>query len=345
MKVAFYSIFSSQMDNGLFADPDVASGDNLLLPFVRLKQSALQQGVDCQTADMADINQFDAFVFCEMPDNGNRYLRYAKQNGKPTYLIISENYFIWKKNSDRWRYGDFDTVFTYDDSAVDGQRIIKLNYAFDLPRTIDLSIEHKQKLACMICSNPKRDRKNLIYAQRRDTIDWFEKNHPADFDLYGFGWDRGTAPFQSHPAFQRVLRHTGILKILPRREYPSWKGCVVRKRDVLGNYRFGFCYENTDKIPGYITEKIFDVMLASTVPVYLGAENTSLHIPKNCFINREDFNDHESLYAYLSSMPDDEYMMYQQKIQNFLSTSRSSEFSIDTFVRTLLSVFQRNRKD
>jgi hypothetical protein len=345
MKVAFYSIFQSQMADRLFADPNVASGDNLLLPFVRLRQEALQRGISCQTADMAEINQFDAFVFCEMPEPGNLYLRHAKQSGKPAYLIITENYFIWKSNASLKRYGDFDVVFTYDDQAVDGRHIIKLNYAFDLPHAIDLSLERKQTLAVMICSNPKRDRKNLIYAQRRDTIHWFEKNHPADLDLYGFGWDRGTAPFQSHPYFQRLLSRTGILRILPRRKYPSWKGCVVRKRDVLGKYRFGFCYENTDKIPGYITEKIFDVMLAGTVPVYLGANNTGCHIPQSCFIDRAGFQNHESLYAYLTAMPEPEYMTYLQNIQNFLSTSQSHAFSIARFVDTLISAFQHNRKD
>jgi hypothetical protein len=345
MKVAFYSVFPSQMGNRLFSDPNVASGDNLLLPFIRLRKVALQYGIDCQTADMAELNEFDAFVFCEMPERRNRFLQYAKQRGRPTSLIISENYFIRKENADRKRYGDFDTVLTYDDNAVDGQRVLKLNYAFDLPCSIDFSVERKKKLACMIFSNPKRDRKNLIYAQRRDTIHWFEKWHPDDFDLYGFGWDRGTAPFQSYPVLQRFLRHIGILKILPWRKYTSWKGCVVRKRDILGKYRFGFCYENTDKIPGYITEKIFDVMLSGTVPVYIGAENTGSHIPQNCYINRVSFQDHETLYTYIANMPEAEYMTYLQNIQNFLSTSQSSEFSITMFVQTLLSALQRKRKD
>ena len=345
MKIGFHSVFVDQMGNRLFADPNVASGDDLLLPFIRLRETALQHGIDCQTADMAELNEFDAFVFCEMPERRNRVLQYAKQNGKPVFLIIMENYFIRKENANRRRYKEFDAVFTYDDMALNGAHVVKINYAFDLPCSINQSIEHKQKLAVMIFSNSKRDRKNLIYAQRRDTIHWFEKNHPDDFDLYGFGWDRGTAPFQSYPVFQRVLRLAGILKILPRRKYPSWKGCVVRKRDVLSKYRFGFCYENTDKIPGFVTEKIFDVMLAGTVPVYLGAENTGCHIPQTCFINRACFKDHEALYAYITNMSDSEYMTYLQNIQAFLSSDRSSEFSIATFVRTLLSVFQRNRKD
>jgi hypothetical protein len=347
MKIGFYSVFADQMGDRLFSDPNVASGagDDLLLPFVRLREAAIKHGIECRTADMADINQFNAFVFCEMPESSNRYLRHAQQSGKPAYLIIAENYFIRKSNADRKRYSDFDAVFTYDDDAVDGSHIIKLNYAFDLPCPINLSAGHKEKLAVMICSNTKRGRANLIYAQRRDTIRWFEENHPEEFDLYGLGWDRGALAFQARPAVQRTLRRIGVLRFFPRRMYPSWRGRVVRKRDVLGKYLFGFCYENTDKIPGYITEKMFDVMMAGTVPVYLGAGNTGRHIPQTCFINRADFKDHESLCAYIKGMPDSEYMRYLESIQAFLSGDQSREFSITTFVQTLLSVFQRNYKD
>lgn len=346
MKIGFYSAFADQMGNRMFIDPNVASGagDDLLLPFVRLREAAMKQGIECQTADMAGINQFNAFVSCEMPESSNRYLRHAQQNGNPAYLIITENHFIRKSNADRKRYSDFDAVFTYDDDAVDGKHVIKLNYAFDLPCSINLSTGHKEKPAVMICSNSKRDCKNLIYAQRRDTIRWFEENHPEDFDLYGLGWGRGTTACQSHPALQRMLQRTGILKLFPRRMYSSWRGTVVRKRDVLGKYRFWFCYENTDKIPGYITEKIFDVMRAGTVPVYLGAQNTGDHIPRACFINRADFADHESLYAYMAGMPDSEYAMYLENIRDFLSGDQSGEFAISTFIQTLLSAFQRHQR-
>jgi hypothetical protein len=343
MKIAFYSLFSDQMRNRMFTNPNYASGagDNLLLPMIRLKESAQNEGIECQTADMADIQSFDAFVFAEMPEPDNLYFQYAKRNNKPLFLIINENYFIWKPNAEYKRYGEFDVVFTYDDEAVNGQNIIKLNYAFDLPFLPDITINPRNKIAVMICSNSKRERKNLTYALRRDTIQWFEKWHPEDFDLYGFGWDRGTVPFQSYRLIHKTLHPTGILKILPRRKYPSWKGCVDRKRDVLCKYKFGFCYENTDKISGYITEKIFDVMMAGTVPIYLGAQNTSRHIPKKCFIDRADFKDHESLYSYISGMSPLEYRQYQEDIGNYLVSEQSSEFSIKTYVETLLSFFRR----
>ena len=184
----------------------------------------------------------------------------------------------------------------------------------------------------MICSNHKRDVKHLVYATRRESINWFQDNHPEAFDLYGLGWGKGAFAFQTKPQLQRTLRRFGLLRLFPRKKYSSWRGKVARKRDVLGKYRFGFCYENTAEISGYITEKIFDVMMAGTVPVYLGPENASTHIPQECFIDRSKFPDHASLYSYLSEMTETRYNQYLEAIHGFLSSERSYEFSIDCFV-------------
>jgi hypothetical protein len=276
-----------------------------------------------------------------MPDASNTIFQAVKKSGKGCYLIICENHFLCKSNGDFGRYQEFERVFTYNDDVVDGEKVLKLNYAFDLPKSISSSNEQKDKLAVMICSNHKRDIKHLVYAQRRETINWFQDNQPDSFDLYGLGWERGALPFQTRPQFQRSLRRIGVLRFFPSKKYPSWRGKVARKRDVLGKYRFGFCYENTSEIPGYITEKIFDVMMAGTVPVYLGPENVSSHIPESCFVNRAEFPDHESLFSYLSEMSAERYAEYREAIQAFISSELSYEFSIDCFVDRILKSLVR----
>ena len=68
---------------------------------------------------------------------------------------------------------------------------------------------------------------------------------------------------------------------------------IDRKIDVLKKYRFCICYENIKDVSGYVTEKIFDAFWAGCIPVYLGADNISDHVPKNCFISRRDFGSDE----------------------------------------------------
>jgi hypothetical protein len=338
MKIGFYSPHEGQMMNRMFIDPNAASGagDDLFLPLVRLRQAALLMGVECATVDTHPIDAFDAYVCCDIPNTADVMLRTLRGTGKPCYALIFENHFLWSNNGDFARYKEFDRVFTYNDAVVDGQTVIKLNYAFDLPKSIAGLNAHKDKLAVMICSNHKRDVKHLVYADRRDTINWFQDHQPSAFDLYGLNWDKGVPLFQAQPNFQKLLRRIGMLRFFPRKRYASWRGKVARKRDVLGKYRFGFCYENTTEIPGYITEKIFDVMMAGTVPVYLGPENAKRHIPEACFVNRAEFTDHASLYEYLSTMTEERYSGYLRAIDAFLSKKSSYEFSIECFVERIL---------
>lgn len=333
------------MQNRMFLDPNAASGagDDLLLPFVRLREAAARHGAECATVDMLPIGSFDAFVYCDIPLASDQTYLSLRRLSKPCYAIITENHFLWKANGEHGRYNEFDRIFTYNDDVVDGDRVLKLNYAFDLPRSIANLRSKKEKLAVMICSNHKRDVKHLVYADRRDTIEWFQDHAPDDFDLYGLGWDLGTLALQSRPRLQRTLRRLGLLRFFPRKLYPSWRGSVGRKRDVLGKYRFGFCYENTAGIPGYITEKIFDVMMAGSVPVYLGPANVTQHIPCTCFVNRTDFTDHAALHAHLSGMSEETYSGHLDAIDAFLSTRQSHAFSIDCFVDRLLTTILGER--
>ena len=345
-KIGFYSNLESQMRNQMFLNPNTASGagDDLLLPFVRLKEAGIQHRIKFATVDTMPMDSFDGFVFCEMPVTTNPILKAAKSSGKPCYLVVCENHFLCKPNGDFERYHEFDKVFTYNDDVIDSQKVLKLNYAFDLPKFISGHNGQKEKLAVMICSNHKRDVKHLVYEKRRETINWFQDNQPDAFDLYGLNWGTGACAFQARPQLQRSLRRFGLLRLFPRKKYPSWRGRVARKRDVLGKYQFGFCYENTTEIAGYITEKVFDVMMAGTVPVYLGPKNASRHIPEECFIDRSKFSDHASLYSYLSEMTETRYNEYLEAIHGFLSSESSYEFSIDCFVDRILNTLIEGRR-
>ena len=52
---------------------------------------------------------------------------------------------------------------------------------------------------------------------------------------------------------------------------------------VFSQYKFIICFENS-KTPGYITEKIFNVFLAGSIPIYDGAPNITDYINIEAFI-------------------------------------------------------------
>eukprot|EP01035_Chromulina_nebulosa_P021540 gene21540-27890_t len=51
---------------------------------------------------------------------------------------------------------------------------------------------------------------------------------------------------------------------------------LIVKRKAISNYMFYFAFENRVE-DGYVTEKIFDGLIAGTVPVYLGKRTVKLN--------------------------------------------------------------------
>jgi hypothetical protein len=148
--------------------------------------------------------------------------------------------------------------------------------------------------------------------------------------LYGVGWDTyhfkdPFLPLNSIKFLTKLLRH----------KYPSYKGAVKSKRNVLQKYKFAICYENARDITGYITEKIFDCFFAGCVPVYWGAPNITKYIPADTFIDKRKFRTYEQLYYYLKNMPDNEYLDYLYAIKDFVEGDTIYPFSAECFAEIL----------
>ena len=88
MKIGFYSPLNSLMRNHMFLDPNTTSGagDNLLLPYVRLKEVAKKKGVECMTIDTLPSGDFDAYVFCDMPNASNSVFKWLRRTVNPASL-------------------------------------------------------------------------------------------------------------------------------------------------------------------------------------------------------------------------------------------------------------------
>jgi len=129
------------------------------------------------------------------------------------------------------------------------------------------------------------------------------------------------------------------------KNYPSYKGKIKNKKEIMERYKFSICYENAKDIPGYITEKLFDSFFAGCVPVYWGANNITEYIPKNCFIDKRDYKTYEELYAFLNKMDDEEYMKYLINIENYLNSDDSFLFTGKGFAKELVSVILGIKND
>ena len=123
------------------------------------------------------------------------------------------------------------------------------------------------------CLHDKTRTKNQKYQvnctlKKKEIINWYDKNFPNDFDLYGEGWNK------------RYFSGNKIIRALNRINMPNWltmysapktyKGFIDDKLKATSKYKFCFTYENTCAENDYLSEKIFDCMIAGSVPIYLG---------------------------------------------------------------------------
>lgn len=209
----------------------------------------------------------------------------------------------------------FSKVLTMFDDLVDNKKYFKIFFPQDSLTFSPFQIPFEnRKLCTLIAGNKGSYHQCELYSARRAAISFFEHIAPFDFDLYGTGW--------------------GI------QEFPSARGNTPNKIAVLKNYKFCICYENMRNQKGYITEKIFDVLISGCVPIYWGADNISDYVPSNCFIDRRDFKSDQDLYAFLCSISETQHRNYVAAIKVFLESPEAFRFSHVYYVDTLIRCFQ-----
>ncbi len=314
-------------NNRLFDLNDkISNRDNCLYGFYMLKDSFKKHGIDLSTQDINLPSESQFIIYNEMPKIKDIL------SDKNNYLLIFESEVIRPDNWDIKSHKYFNKLFTWNDELVDNKKYFKINWSHKIPVDLKFDLSKKNKLCALIAGHKSKSHPLELYTERVKAIRWFEQNHPEDFNLYGMGWDRHY--------FQGVLSRLNRFKLLTgllKPNYPSYKGSIESKREVLQKYKFAICYENVRDIPGYITEKIFDCFFAGCVPVYWGAPNVTDHIPAGTFIDRKNFKSYEELYNYLKNMPDNEYVGYLNAIKNFIKSDKIYPFSAECFAETIVN--------
>lgn len=324
MKKACLVVSPYYAGNRIFDMNDkISNRDNFLYPFYALKQEFSRHDFDLATQDIHSPDASDIVIYNEMPQELP-----CPEDIHKSHLLIFESELIRPDNWDVRKHQYFSRIFTWNDTLIDNEKYFKINFAQLFPVGINKDLTKKKKLCTLIAGRKRVKHPQEIYSERLKAIRWFEKNHPDDFDLYGISWDG--YKLISRKWSKKLSKIPVLAKLLPLR-FPSFRGRVDFKRPILEQYRFSICYENARDIPGYISEKIFDCFFAGCVPVYWGANNVTDHIPKECFIDKRDFNSYEKLYHFMINIDDKEYLSYLDSIESFLKSDKGYTFTSECF--------------
>lgn len=158
-----------------------------------------------------------------------------------------------------------------------------------------------------------------LYVERLAAIRHFGATD--GFDLFGRGWHEPVSGADALTKHSIAESYRGPL--------PS-----DGKITTLTGYRFTLCFENTI-FPGYITEKIFDCLLAGTIPIYLGAPDITDYLPPEAFVDFRDFGDMASLEDYLRAMPAEDAHARIEAGRSFLHSGSAARFTESAQVHLL----------
>jgi len=336
-------------------DPNERDGYND--PAIYLRERFSELGYDFKAADNNSLEGCEWIFFNDVSSvltySGWRGMAKKTKSKIKNKLLVRNVYdeciqagmkdrlalFLWEapaacpKNWDSKLHKMFPVIFTWHDTFVDGRKVFKICWPQTRKFTEIPKIPFaKKKLLINISMNKFSHYPKELYSARRAAIRYFERNYSDDFDLYGVGWNR---PMN---LLEKVLPFTQQI-------YPSYRGTVKNKWDVMPYYRFSLCYENVRDEPGYITEKIFDSMRCGCVPIYWGALNINDYVDAGAFIDRRRFKDDSELDKYLCGITEHEYERFQKAIRSYLASPRFARFLPSAYADTIIQALGLTAQD
>jgi len=131
---------------------------------------------------------------------------------------------------------------------------------------------------------------NIDLIKKRSDISLFCFQNKM-MDIFGNGWPNGISKEDS----RMVNRH-------------------ARKKEILNNYHFNLCFENT-VYPKYITEKIWESIENYCLPIYYGGLNSSIYeiFPENSFLDYSKFENPKKLLIYIENLKVEEFVLRMNK--------------------------------
>ncbi len=339
MNLGFYNFYREQNQNRMFEEGKVELGDDLGYPGIYMAKKLRSMGHSVATIDTAPLDSFDAVVFLDYPTRlfTPLYRELLRRGDKPVYLVMFESPAMRPDNWWRRNHKPFRKVFTWNPNWVDGKKYIRMYMPHKLPDFAPYAPSTAQKFCCLISSQKYTWAGPELYTERVRAIRWFEKNHPDEFDLYGQRWDRYY--FKSKLLSPLNLFLSRIYRSCPwlpkQNPFPSARGKVNSKKEVLPKYKFAICYENAS-YPGWLTEKVLDPMFCGCVPVYLGDPEVAKLVPPSAFIDKRNFPNYDKLYSYMKGMSQAEYEGYRQAIHGFVHGDRVKPLGAEAFTDMII---------
>ena len=310
-------------------------------PYDLLRQLLRERDIALDTYDMGDLTRAEKVLCFNYSES---FVDACVQAGvRRDQLVL---FMFEPPTTHPWQYkpsvwSRFGCVFTWRDDLVDGNFFHKLRFPQGQKAMEDLPLYASRRFLTLINANKYSYVENELYSLRRQAIRFFERSK-AEFDLYGFGWEKGSTVID-RPSKRRALRSGKAMNLIKdlldgRRPYPSFRGSTEDKYETLSQYRFNLCFENEQDAPGFLTEKLFDALFCEAVPIYLGAPNVDDYVPRDCFIDFREFSGFPELLSHLLDLDESDYRRYVAAGRRYLESDACQEWRPDAVFSSIVDV-------
>lgn len=338
------------------ADSARLGGDQLMAPYVHLRDTLNAGGVRVHTADRLPVEPDGSrtvYVSMGMLENYRRLAATRPDVALSAYFamecpIVEPR--MYRALRDAQHY--FRRIYSWSDSAT-LERFVGAPLRcckFWWPQSFDTVHEaiwrnRDRDFLVMINANKlPRLYWQELYTERMRAVEYFQRND--EIHLYGKGWDapsmrvgRTRVPYTFRRLGHEMRRHWQRVRPDPLLQAArhAWRGVAESKSTTLGRYTFALCFENS-VMNGWITEKLFDCFFAGTVPVYWGAPDITEHVPADCFIDMRQFDGYADLREFLRSLSDDAVEAYRLSARRFLGSPAFHRFSKQAFTEIFVRI-------
>ena len=303
MKISVIPSSPDHLGNKLFVDKTVR--DNVFVSYRFIKMEVEKRGWQIATFDQLSFEEADmvlAFNFAAFPEAVLEALSHPGAV-KMTAIVREPPEIIplYYDNDIQQCFGQF---FLPENTTPNNKNLFFLDFPVS-PIHVNWLPFNEKKLLVSITSGKFKNFKGALYAERVRAIKHFQSAIPEQFDMYGQGW---------------ILKRNLFSCFSPHRLFPCYKGTVFSKHETMRHYKFSLCYENSNNVYGYVSEKIFDSMLSGCVPIYLGAPDIEKYVPEACFIDRRKFVSDLEVELFIRGMSKEEYENYLIEIKKYLNS-------------------------
>lgn len=337
--------------------------DRWMEPYVRWHEVADEHGIQLATWDRFPLESADAVVFMDLPESRREVAEAKARAPKAKFILMLVESPLGRPHAFHpSNHAAFDAVLTYNWRLCDERQYFRYYLPVgSAPPPADPPFADRRPLV-MINTNRLLGPMGLfafrqpglaglpgvgalfrewsvtarsffgqvqgeLYSRRRQLARTADREFPGLLDVFGPGW-RGEPAGWVH-------------KLARPKPFACAKGALpVKKDELLPRYRFCVAFENAVADVGYISEKVFDALLAGVVPIYLGDARVAKHIDPACYVDATKFATDRALLAFIRACPEAEWRRMRDAGRVYVHSESAKKFQSEAFAARMTAVLE-----